>query len=84
LNWLDFNPSCPKNPLTLGHYIRKFRKEKGLLIQELAEQLGVTEDTVINWEKRVRAPNKGHMGRLGKFVSEIAKFFKKGFKNHKQ
>ena len=48
----DFNPKYPKNPKTLGERIRKARMDKGLLIRELASQIGVTEDTVINWEIR--------------------------------
>jgi DNA-binding transcriptional regulator YiaG len=49
---LDFNPNYPKNPKTLGERIRKARMDKRLKIKELAEQIGVTEDTVINWEIR--------------------------------
>ena len=30
--------------------------DKGLLIRELASELGVTDDTVINWEVRGRKP----------------------------
>jgi transcriptional regulator with XRE-family HTH domain len=35
--------------------------DKGLLIRELAEQLGVSEDTVINWEVRGVRP-RGSLG----------------------
>jgi len=48
VNWLDFDPSYPKNPKTLGEHIRKFRMDKGLLIRESAEQLGISEHGVIN------------------------------------
>jgi DNA-binding transcriptional regulator YiaG len=42
---------------------------KGLLIKEPAEQLGVSEDTVINWEVRGRRPrSKKHMKILKKFI----------------
>jgi DNA-binding transcriptional regulator YiaG len=30
--------------------------DKGLLIKDLAREMGVTEDTVINWERRGRVP----------------------------
>lgn len=33
LNWLDYDPSSPKNPKTLGDCIRKHKKEKGFLIR---------------------------------------------------
>lgn len=52
VNMLDFDPKYPKNPQSLGERIRKARMDKGLMIKELASQLGVTEDTVINWEIR--------------------------------
>jgi hypothetical protein len=38
----------PKNPKTLGGYIRKHRKEKGFLIREFAKKLGIREFTLIN------------------------------------
>jgi DNA-binding XRE family transcriptional regulator len=50
LNWLDWDPTYPKNPQTLSEYIRKYRKDKGLLIRELAEELGIHEFTLIKWE----------------------------------
>jgi DNA-binding transcriptional regulator YiaG len=50
--------------VTLGDYIRKFRMDKGLLIKDLSRELGVTEDTVINWEVRGRMPYKKFMGNL--------------------
>jgi DNA-binding transcriptional regulator YiaG len=50
LNPLDYDPTHPKNPTNLARYIRKFRKDKGLLIKELAEELGIHEFTLIKWE----------------------------------
>jgi DNA-binding transcriptional regulator YiaG len=52
INLLEFNPAYPKEPKSLGERIRKARMDKGLLIRQLAAQIGVTEDTVINWEIR--------------------------------
>lgn len=43
--------------------------DKGLLIRELAAQLGVTEDTVINWEIRDVTPIGKSMERVGEFLS---------------
>jgi len=51
LNRLDFDPSYPRSPKTLGEYIRKWRMEKGLFQKELAKKLGVAEMTIVNWEK---------------------------------
>jgi len=44
--------------------------DKGLLIRELAAQLGVTEDTVINWEIRGRKPVGRNMERVRGFLLE--------------
>jgi len=40
----------PENPQTLGEHIRKHRMDSGLQIKQLAEQIGVDEMTIINWE----------------------------------
>ena len=40
----------PENPQTFGEYLRKYRMDKGLLIKDLAKIIGVTENTVLNWE----------------------------------
>lgn len=38
--------------------------DKGLFIRELASQLGVTEDTVINWEIRGIQPEGRNLEKL--------------------
>jgi transcriptional regulator with XRE-family HTH domain len=35
----------------LGQHLKKRRKELGLLQREAAERMGVSTDTVVNWEK---------------------------------
>ncbi|MFH1396944.1 MAG: helix-turn-helix transcriptional regulator [Candidatus Omnitrophota bacterium] len=67
---LDFNPKYPKNPQTLGEKIRKARMDKGLLQRELAEQIRVTEDTVINWEIRDIQPKEESMARIKEFIEK--------------
>lgn len=48
----------PENPQTFGEYLRKYRIDKGLLVKDVAKIIGVTENTVLNWEqgrtKRIR------------------------------
>ena len=68
LNLNELDPDYPKNPKTLGERIRKARMDKGLLIRELASHLGVSEDTVINWEIRDMRPKKGAMERVKRFL----------------
>ena len=64
----DFNPKYTKNPQTLGERIRKARMDKGLLIKELAAQIEVTKDTVINWEIRNVAPIDKNKEKLMNFL----------------
>jgi ribosome-binding protein aMBF1 (putative translation factor) len=66
INRLEFDRTYPKDPQTFGHYIRKWRMDKGLFQAELAEMLGVDEMTIVNWEVRGMVPAKRHMERLSK------------------
>jgi transcriptional regulator with XRE-family HTH domain len=43
-------------PQSLGQHLRKRRKELGLLQREAAGMLGVSTDTVVNWEKDKTKP----------------------------
>jgi len=64
VNLLELNPKYPKNPQTLGEKIRKARMDKGLQIKELAKIVGVTSDTVINWEIRNIIPRKRYLEKV--------------------
>ncbi len=76
LNWLEFDPTYPKNPSTLGEYIRKWRMDKGIFIKDLAKELGVTVGTVINWEKRGTVPTgKSLVRKPSDAVPEAGRFF---------
>jgi ribosome-binding protein aMBF1 (putative translation factor) len=70
VNLLDFNPKYPKNPQNLGQKIRKARMDKGLMIKELAEQIGVAEDAVINWEVREVKPARKNMAKIKAFFED--------------
>lgn len=65
---LEFDSKYPNNPQTLGEKLRKARMDKGLLQRELASQLDVTEDTVINWEIRDRKPVGRNLNRVQEFL----------------
>jgi len=73
INLLDFNPKYPKNPQNLGEKIRKARMDKGLMIKELASQLGVTEDTIINWEIRGIKPVGRNIEAIKRFLEASAR-----------
>jgi len=67
INLLDLNPAYPKEPQTPGEKLRKARMDKNMLIREFAEPMGVSEDTVINWEVRGVKPS-------GRFLEKIKSF----------
>lgn len=52
--------------------------DKGFLIKEFAEKLGVTDDTVINWEVRRRMPTRKHIQKVIDLPPNLAKFFEIG------
>jgi DNA-binding XRE family transcriptional regulator len=45
-----------ETPKTLGEHLKKRRRELGLLQREAAERMGVSTDTVVNWEKDKTEP----------------------------
>ena len=68
INLLDLNPKYPKYPKNLGEKIRKARMDKGLLQKELAEQIGVTKDTVRNWEIGRTEPIRESVEKIKEFI----------------
>jgi DNA-binding transcriptional regulator YiaG len=51
-----FNKDYPIDPKTFGERLRRARMDAGLLFKEFTALIGVTEDTVINWEVRGMKP----------------------------
>lgn len=74
LNWLSFDPTYSTNPATLGEYIRKYRKDKGISQVELAERLRVNEMTIVNWETMGMVPAKRHMEMIARSVEGAERF----------
>jgi DNA-binding transcriptional regulator YiaG len=75
---LDYDPTYPQNPTNLAQYIRKFRKDKGLLIRELAEKIGIHKFTLIKWEGGRLPRYKGEIQKLMKVVPGIGRFLAAG------
>lgn len=50
--------------MTSGERIKRFRKEKGLKQQELADKLGVTQSLIASWEVGVRNPKKETLDKI--------------------
>ena len=49
-------PAYPQELKTIGDYIRKKRLDLGLYQKDVAQRLGVTTDSVTNWEKGRSSP----------------------------
>jgi len=56
LNLCEFDSDYPREPKTLGEMIRKARLDKGMQAKELAKLIGVTSETIHNWEIHGRIP----------------------------
>ena len=57
-----------------GEKIRELRKERGLTIYEMATSLGVSRNTLTNWERGEKEPHAIEM------LEEIAKILKVSMK----
>jgi DNA-binding XRE family transcriptional regulator len=49
---------------TLGEHIKKWRLGKGLLQVDLAKKIGVSEMTIVNWEKGRTDPTRKNLERI--------------------
>jgi DNA-binding transcriptional regulator YiaG len=65
-----FIKNYPASPKTLGERIRKARMDAGLQIKDLASMIGVSKDSIMNWEGREIRPASWN---LEKVVAVIAR-----------
>jgi len=56
---------------TLGDHLRKKRLDLGLLQKDVAKILGVSKDTVCNWENNRTSPSLRSIPRIVKFLGYI-------------
>jgi DNA-binding XRE family transcriptional regulator len=57
---------------TLGERIKKWRFERGLFQVDLAKRIGVSEMTIVNWEKGRTKPIKQNLERLEKILGDLS------------
>ena len=57
---------------TIGNRIQKYRKEKGLTQEELAEKLGLSSQAVSKWENDVSCPDIATLPQLCKLLGVTA------------
>jgi DNA-binding XRE family transcriptional regulator len=58
----------PLHPQTIGEHIKKVRMEKGLLQKEVAELMGVSEDSITYWENDRALPQIRHYPGIIRFL----------------
>ena len=58
----------PTQLKTIGDHIRARRLDLGLLQKDVAEIIGVTTDTITNWEKGRNQPMIWHYLKIKKFL----------------
>jgi DNA-binding transcriptional regulator YiaG len=56
---------------TLGERIKKWRLEKGVFQKDLAKRVGVSEMTIVNWEKGRTKPMKQYFERLQNILRDL-------------
>ncbi|HKZ19445.1 MAG TPA: helix-turn-helix transcriptional regulator [Acidimicrobiia bacterium] len=61
----------PRELLTLGDRLRKRRLDLGLLQKDVAQQLGVSKDTVRNWEANRTQPGRLFLLRIAEFLGNL-------------
>ena len=59
----------PVNPKTIGEYIRKKRMDNRLMQSEVANIIGVSEESIWNWEHGRTKPSKKNLGIINAFVT---------------
>ncbi|RLG05747.1 MAG: transcriptional regulator [Thaumarchaeota archaeon] len=61
----------PKELKTLGDHLRKKRLELGLLQKDVAKILGVSQDTIYNWENNRTSPSLRSIPKIIEFLGYI-------------
>jgi DNA-binding XRE family transcriptional regulator len=63
--------SYPKSLITLGDHIRKKRLDLGLWQKQIAEQIGVDEVTLYNWERQRTVPKLPYIPKIIAFLGYV-------------
>jgi len=69
-------PPYPKqliSSLQIGDRIRLYRLQKGFYATDLAKELGVTKDTIWNWENHRTNPQGPKMRKILKLIKKSPK-----------
>ncbi len=73
---ISYPDGYPVNPKTIGEYIRKKRMDNRLMQSEVAHIIGVSEESIWNWENGRTKPSKKNLEIINVFVTaSLDKFF---------
>lgn len=64
-------PGYPVHPQSLGEHLRKRRLDLALFQAQVANQLGVDETTIANWEKARTYPSLRQLPKLFTFLGYV-------------
>ena len=59
----------PVSPKTIGEHLRKKRMDNRLMQSEVANIIGVSEESIWNWEKGRTEPSKKNLKIINAFVT---------------
>jgi DNA-binding transcriptional regulator YiaG len=65
------NLAYPKEIVTLGDHLRKIRLDRQLIQNQVSISIGVTEDTITNWELNRNTPRKRYHSKIFKFLDYV-------------
>ena len=71
-----FTKDYPVNPKTFGARLGKARMDAGLQIKELASMIGVSKDSVSNWEIRGMRPGPWNLEKVVEVIARLGSFKK--------
>ena len=63
----------PINPKTIGEHMRKKRMDKRLMQSEVTNIIGVSEESIWNWENGRTKPSKKNLEIISAFVTSSLK-----------
>jgi transcriptional regulator with XRE-family HTH domain len=71
IGYRPMNPNYPQELVTLGDHLRKVRLDRRIYQSDVAKALGVTNDSINNWENNHCEPKVSQAKSIIKFLGYI-------------
>src|SRR5439155_22708328 len=62
------DPTLPKEPQTWGEHLRRARLRRGLRQKESANEIGVSPETILHWERHQTTPPARTIPQITRFL----------------